>query len=459
MSKSPEKAEESFVDARDYEAVLADVAARDFLAAIEQGAMKINRPELGRNHQFGSLGRSEAGSQAVVDAIFTKDMLTRLRDFAGGQKDVFGYLVTLDCFSECYRTFGRVGDWPGNRWEEVWEKKWMRGGRRRVNDGSLAKKFLQADYIQALQSGKWRAKVLDWQNSLEVSSETRELGMEYSVSMPTFHRGRIVGFLNLSFYPEEAARKSVDLLWWLTQSVLCPFLVDAFVALDDHRMEEMVWRLFKLEMERDRQKTFVYNEQKGRWLLDRLYMFCPHHRFREFDEGAASTPADYLSEVIESFSSGCPEATTRRWFYLAPMPTAACIPMPKRPLKGVLWELLTNAYVAVARRKQAGGIELSGAVVTQPQNAIAPIRVLIDVAKVGDTSRVVRIAVEDDGVGMDDYTLHRAFDIGFSGTPSAYESNGLGLKIVRLNVERYGGRVDIMSSEGSGTTVYVTFPD
>ena len=45
--------------------------------------------------------------------------------------------------------------------------------------------------------------------------------------------------------------------------------------------------------------------------------------------------------------------------------------------------------------------------------------------------------------------LHRAFDLGFSGLPSDYEANGLGLHVARTNIEKYGGTL-MLDSGGEG---------
>lgn len=57
--------------------------------------------------------------------------------------------------------------------------------------------------------------------------------------------------------------------------------------------------------------------------------------------------------------------------------------------------------------------------------------------------------------------LHRLFEPlqrGQSSAPSAARSIGLGLFIVRAIVEGLGGRVEVRSSEGEGTTFSVFLP-
>ena len=67
----------------------------------------------------------------------------------------------------------------------------------------------------------------------------------------------------------------------------------------------------------------------------------------------------------------------------------------------------------------------------------------------------VRIDVTDVGQGMDSRTLHRAMDPFFSTRPSG---TGLGLPIAGRIVEAHGGKLDVHSRVGEGTTVTVFIP-
>jgi two-component system nitrogen regulation sensor histidine kinase NtrY len=65
------------------------------------------------------------------------------------------------------------------------------------------------------------------------------------------------------------------------------------------------------------------------------------------------------------------------------------------------------------------------------------------------------IRVRDDGVGIPADLLPRVFEPRFSTTTSG---SGLGLAIVRRLVESWGGRVEVESGPGQGTTVTVQLP-
>ena len=66
-----------------------------------------------------------------------------------------------------------------------------------------------------------------------------------------------------------------------------------------------------------------------------------------------------------------------------------------------------------------------------------------------------RISVADEGTGMDARTRDNAFDEFFTTKASG---SGLGLPFVRRVAEAHGGRVDVQSAVGKGTTVSVWLP-
>jgi PAS domain S-box-containing protein len=71
--------------------------------------------------------------------------------------------------------------------------------------------------------------------------------------------------------------------------------------------------------------------------------------------------------------------------------------------------------------------------------------------------RYVCVEVADDGTGMDDETLTRAFEPLFS-TKRAAKGTGLGLATVLSFVQQIDGVVDLRSQPGEGTTVWLVMP-
>ncbi|MBS3940188.1 MAG: PAS domain S-box protein [Actinobacteria bacterium] len=74
-----------------------------------------------------------------------------------------------------------------------------------------------------------------------------------------------------------------------------------------------------------------------------------------------------------------------------------------------------------------------------------------------DTRRYVRLSVIDDGDGMDDETLTRAFEPLFS-TKGAARGTGLGLPTVLAFAQQADGIVDVHSVHGEGTTIALVLP-
>jgi len=68
----------------------------------------------------------------------------------------------------------------------------------------------------------------------------------------------------------------------------------------------------------------------------------------------------------------------------------------------------------------------------------------------------VDITVSDTGTGMPEEVRQRAIDPFF--TTKGVRGTGLGLSVVYATVERYGGRMDIVSAPGQGTTVTLRLP-
>lgn len=71
----------------------------------------------------------------------------------------------------------------------------------------------------------------------------------------------------------------------------------------------------------------------------------------------------------------------------------------------------------------------------------------------------VEIAVRDTGIGIETERLSRIFDPFYSRRADGASGTGLGLSIVRTIVEGYGGRIEVQSEAGRGSTFIVRLPD
>ncbi|HEV1996924.1 MAG TPA: HAMP domain-containing sensor histidine kinase, partial [Candidatus Dormibacteraeota bacterium] len=107
-----------------------------------------------------------------------------------------------------------------------------------------------------------------------------------------------------------------------------------------------------------------------------------------------------------------------------------------------------NADVDPVRIRQAVSNLLSNALKFTPEGR----RVLVEVGPEDDMA-VIRVTDWGTGIAADE--LPRVFDRFFRGRGAKPGGSGIGLNVVQELVRAHGGRTDITSSEGNGTTVTI----
>jgi PAS domain S-box-containing protein len=74
-----------------------------------------------------------------------------------------------------------------------------------------------------------------------------------------------------------------------------------------------------------------------------------------------------------------------------------------------------------------------------------------------DGEKFVKVQVMDNGTGIPEHILDKVFDPFFT-TKGPDRGTGLGLSISRSIVEQFGGKINIQSTDGKGTTVTISLP-
>jgi signal transduction histidine kinase len=125
--------------------------------------------------------------------------------------------------------------------------------------------------------------------------------------------------------------------------------------------------------------------------------------------------------------------------------------------KGVSISVATGAAVAVAVAVDDDRLTL--VLINLIDNAVkhgrpdGTVRIMLDL----DDARYARLTIDDDGPGIPPADRDRVFGIGTRGATDA-DGNGIGLALVRLIVERIGGRVEVDGSPAGGARFIVTIP-
>jgi two-component system sensor histidine kinase SenX3 len=93
----------------------------------------------------------------------------------------------------------------------------------------------------------------------------------------------------------------------------------------------------------------------------------------------------------------------------------------------------------------------------------APARVTLSLGREGRGGRWLRLAVRDEGPGIPRREQKRVFQsfyrVGEAGRrPTGIHGSGLGLYLVKRNLEAMGGRVELVSSPGAGATFSLLLP-
>lgn len=118
-----------------------------------------------------------------------------------------------------------------------------------------------------------------------------------------------------------------------------------------------------------------------------------------------------------------------------PIPSDLWVSADVRQVKQVLMNIVKNAVEAVSGRSDGQGLIRFSAARSGPW---------------------ITLSIQDNGNGMDADTVSRLFDPFFT---TKEEGTGLGLSVSYRIIRNHGGKIDVRSKPGEGTTFFIRLPE
>jgi signal transduction histidine kinase len=75
--------------------------------------------------------------------------------------------------------------------------------------------------------------------------------------------------------------------------------------------------------------------------------------------------------------------------------------------------------------------------------------------KLAENNEHYEITIRDNGIGIDEKYLHKIFDLNFT---TKIEGMGIGLDVAKRFIESVGGKIEVLSSSSTGTTIVISLP-
>lgn len=186
------------------------------------------------------------------------------------------------------------------------------------------------------------------------------------------------------------------------------------------------------------QKSVAYLQQ----LADGLHFLTldPDTEVDARGGGGATDLTYWWSQAGALLSKAVPKHVRVSSSFPSDLPQAA---IASHGLTQAVLNLVVNAGESIPptneRKRKRASVRISGALIRDAD------------------SRWIRLSVADNGTGMTDEVKRRAFEMFFTTKPRGL-GTGLGLALVRKVTEAAGGRVEIESELGKGTTVTMVVP-
>ncbi len=161
--------------------------------------------------------------------------------------------------------------------------------------------------------------------------------------------------------------------------------------------------------------------------VKKILRFTPHQ--------VAPQPVDIDTVLRRALSLASHRIEQEPTELTADVPADALVFGDPFELQQVFLNLLINALDAVAEADREGEIKILGRV---------------------EGAELV-VSISDNGIGMSEEQISQAFDF-FYTTKEVGEGTGLGLSISHNVIQNHGGRIEIKSTPGEGTTMSVVLP-
>ncbi|MGG5821451.1 ATP-binding protein [Falsiroseomonas sp. HW251] len=306
---------------------------------------------------------------------------------------------------------------------------------RRWQDGDLSAR------APACGRGSEFAQLATAYNEMAASLERREAGLHAAVE----ERTRALTAANERLQAEIDERRQAEAALVQAQKVQAVGQLAGGIAHDFNNVLQAVIGGVALIRKRAADTSSVQrlagmideSARRGQSITRRLLAFSRQEQLR-------AGPLD-LNEMLEGLREVLSATLGARIRVQVDAPSGLpTILVDRGQLETVLVNLATNARDAMPK---GGTLRLSVVVeeiAEHAGNALAP-------------GRYVRLAAADTGEGMDEATLRRAAEPFFTTKPLG-QGTGLGLAMARSFAQASGGRLDVASTPGRGTTVTIWLP-
>ena len=384
------------------------------------------------------------------------------------------YLVIVNPSDGRYETLALLGPWSESD-RDIWFHEWLPVGSRKIESGHLFRRVRELRPGQAM--GIW------WQTSDLVSDVPKKLKFTFAVIVPVFFESHIVAILVYDS-AEEAKEEEVAWLYRVCAHGFLPLLLPSAQGLTEVPLVSMICRILEqtgreleyttrrevrhlLEVKDAIAGNTVSNEHGNKLLAAGGALVRQSRSLPALVSSLRPTKEDVTGKIVsdsietlvleeaklleESPNAGLADIPPYSWqFDILP---AISIQISELALRRVVKELLLNSLSAITEQliflAERENCELSEALDFFRKEFGYP-EVGIELASKPSEDGLFILSFRDNGIGIQEYIRPRIFQLGFSTRQSG---TGLGLNIIRANVEAAGGAIEFAGSADGETRI------